>query len=192
MDIRNFRVGFPAAAPQHSQAGHNLVVTAGEKMEHTAGIFRTFGLAQNLAVANHNGIRRDDDIIAPPRHRLRFPAADQRHLLGGRTGRDGCGGATSSSKSHNLHSLETCGAEVQKGKAPEVFAVPKLGSDRSGTGDVFSSVIVGDLVRGRAFADAVRHAATFVSKAVARTIDMGLPATDGLAIEEVLSELVTG
>ena len=80
----------------------------------------------------------------------------------------------------------------EKGKAPEVFAVPKLGSDRSGTGDVFSSVIVGDLVRGRAFADAVRHAATFVSKAVARTIDMGLPATDGLAIEEVLSELVTG
>ena len=36
-------------------------------------------------------------------------------LLGGRTGRDGCGGATGSSKSHNLDSLETCGAEVQKG-----------------------------------------------------------------------------
>ena len=36
-------------------------------------------------------------------------------LLGGRTGRDGCGGATGSSKSHNLESLETCGAEVQKG-----------------------------------------------------------------------------
>ncbi len=36
-------------------------------------------------------------------------------LLGGRTGRDGCGGATGSSKSHNQESLETCGAEVQKG-----------------------------------------------------------------------------
>lgn len=39
-------------------------------------------------------------------------------LLGGRTGRDGCGGATGSSKSHNLKSLENCGAEVQKGNAP--------------------------------------------------------------------------
>ena len=36
-------------------------------------------------------------------------------LLGGRTGRDGCGGATGSSKSHKMESLETCGAEVQKG-----------------------------------------------------------------------------
>ncbi|EJW93664.1 protein containing AIR synthase related protein, partial [gut metagenome] len=39
-------------------------------------------------------------------------------LLGGRTGRDGCGGATGSSKAHNLDSLESCGAEVQKGNAP--------------------------------------------------------------------------
>ena len=36
-------------------------------------------------------------------------------LLGGRTGRDGCGGATGSSKVHKVESLETCGAEVQKG-----------------------------------------------------------------------------
>ncbi|MDR3301604.1 MAG: phosphoribosylformylglycinamidine synthase [Spirochaetaceae bacterium] len=39
-------------------------------------------------------------------------------LLGGRTGRDGCGGATGSSKAHKAESLETCGAEVQKGNAP--------------------------------------------------------------------------
>ncbi|MFI3169455.1 MAG: phosphoribosylformylglycinamidine synthase [Faecalibacterium sp.] len=39
-------------------------------------------------------------------------------LLGGRTGRDGVGGATGSSKAHKLESLETCGAEVQKGNAP--------------------------------------------------------------------------
>ncbi len=39
-------------------------------------------------------------------------------LLGGRTGRDGCGGATGSSKAHDDHSLESCGAEVQKGNAP--------------------------------------------------------------------------
>ncbi len=39
-------------------------------------------------------------------------------LLGGRTGRDGVGGATGSSKAHKLDSLEHCGAEVQKGNAP--------------------------------------------------------------------------
>ncbi len=77
----------------------------------------------------------------------------------------------------------------ERGQSPQVIAAPKLGSDRSGTGDVFSSVIVGDLVRGVPFARAVRHAADFVSAAVARTLEMGLPATDGLAIEEVLDQL---
>ncbi len=47
-------------------------------------------------------------------------------LLGGRTGRDGCGGATGSSKSHNLKSLESCGAEVQKGNAPEERKLQRL------------------------------------------------------------------
>ncbi|MGX8773774.1 MAG: phosphoribosylformylglycinamidine synthase [Bacillota bacterium] len=47
-------------------------------------------------------------------------------LLGGRTGRDGCGGATGSSKSHDLSSLESCGAEVQKGNAPEERKLQRL------------------------------------------------------------------
>ncbi|MCR4818474.1 MAG: phosphoribosylformylglycinamidine synthase [Fretibacterium sp.] len=47
-------------------------------------------------------------------------------LLGGRTGRDGCGGATGSSRAHNAHSLETCGAEVQKGNAPEERKLQRL------------------------------------------------------------------
>ena len=47
-------------------------------------------------------------------------------LLGGRTGRDGCGGATGSSKSHTLSSLESCGAEVQKGNAPEERKLQRL------------------------------------------------------------------
>ena len=47
-------------------------------------------------------------------------------LLGGRTGRDGCGGATGSSKSHNVSSLEHCGAEVQKGNAPEERKLQRL------------------------------------------------------------------
>ncbi len=47
-------------------------------------------------------------------------------LLGGRTGRDGCGGATGSSKSHTLQSLQSCGAEVQKGNAPEERKLQRL------------------------------------------------------------------
>ena len=58
--------------------------------------------------------------------RLRPEAGDRVILLGGRTGRDGCGGATGSSKSHNLSSLESCGAEVQKGNAPEERKLQRL------------------------------------------------------------------
>ena len=47
-------------------------------------------------------------------------------LLGGSTGRDGIGGATGSSKAHNAHSVETCGAEVQKGNAPEERKLQRL------------------------------------------------------------------
>ena len=47
-------------------------------------------------------------------------------LLGGRTGRDGCGGATGSSKVHTLESIETCGAEVQKGNAPTERKIQRM------------------------------------------------------------------
>ena len=47
-------------------------------------------------------------------------------LLGGRTGRDGCGGATGSSKIHTESSIETCGAEVQKGNAPTERKIQRL------------------------------------------------------------------
>ena len=47
-------------------------------------------------------------------------------LLGGRTGRDGCGGATGSSKAHTESSIETCGAEVQKGNAPTERKIQRL------------------------------------------------------------------
>jgi len=56
-----------------------------------------------------------------------FPAAgDKVILLGGRTGRDGVGGATGSSKAHNMQSVETCGSEVQKGNAPEERKLQRL------------------------------------------------------------------
>jgi len=47
-------------------------------------------------------------------------------LLGGRTGRDGCGGATGASKAHNTQSIDTCGAEVQKGNAPTERKLQRL------------------------------------------------------------------
>ncbi len=53
-------------------------------------------------------------------------AGDVVILLGGKTGRDGCGGATGSSKSHNTDSLASCGAEVQKGNAPEERKLQRL------------------------------------------------------------------
>ena len=58
--------------------------------------------------------------------RLRPEPGDKVILLGGRTGRDGCGGATGSSKAHTSQSLTTCGAEVQKGNAPEERKIQRL------------------------------------------------------------------
>jgi phosphoribosylformylglycinamidine synthase len=89
--------------------------------------------------------------------RLTSDPGDMIILLGGRTGRDGCGGATGSSKAHNSQSLETCGAEVQKGNAPterkiqrlfrreEVSAIIKKCND-FGAGGV--SVAIGELADG--------------------------------------------
>ena len=78
-------------------------------------------------------------------------------LLGGRTGRDGCGGATGSSKVHTEESIETCGAEVQKGNAPterkiqRLFRRPEVSSlikkcNDFGAGGV--SVAIGELADG--------------------------------------------
>ncbi|MBE7062584.1 MAG: phosphoribosylformylglycinamidine synthase [Ruminococcaceae bacterium] len=78
-------------------------------------------------------------------------------LLGGRTGRDGCGGATGSSKAHTESSLSTCGAEVQKGNPPEERKIQRLFRDAEtarmikrcndfGAGGV--SVAIGELADG--------------------------------------------
>ena len=68
-------------------------------------------------------------IAAAPRRqvkRLNSDPGDVVILLGGRTGRDGCGGATGASKAHNTASLTTCGAEVQKGNAPTERKIQRL------------------------------------------------------------------
>ena len=58
--------------------------------------------------------------------RLTSDPGDVIVLLGGRTGRDGCGGATGSSKVHTVSSIETCGAEVQKGNPPTERKIQRL------------------------------------------------------------------
>ena len=89
--------------------------------------------------------------------RLTPAPGDRVILLGGRTGRDGCGGATGSSKSHTSVSLETCSAEVQKGNAPEERKLQRLFRDPQvtrmikrcndfGAGGV--SVAIGELADG--------------------------------------------
>lgn len=80
----------------------------------------------------------------------------------------------------------TCG----RGSRPCIIPAKRIGIDRSGTGDVFVSVLLGALVNGASFEDAVRAAANFVSKAVARSEELGIAPHDGLAFEEVLPELM--
>lgn len=75
------------------------------------------------------------------------------------------------------------------GKPLEVVSTPKIGPDRSGTGDVFASVILGGLVNGKPLAEAVRTAVAFVNHAVTRAVEMEIPTTDGLPFEEILSDL---
>lgn len=76
-----------------------------------------------------------------------------------------------------------------KGFEPEIVTTEKVGPDRSGTGDVFSSVILGGLVRGKTMGEAVRTAVDFVSLSVRKAEEMGIPVTDGLPIEETLPKL---
>lgn len=65
----------------------------------------------------------------------------------------------------------------------------RVGQQRSGTGDVFASVIATDAVNGVEFARSVRHASAFVKKCILRSIELDIPATDGVCFEEVLGEL---
>ena len=99
-------------------------------------------------------------IAATPQENVRREVPEEGDvviLLGGSTGRDGIGGATGSSKAHNAHSVETCGAEVQKGNAPEERKLQRMFRDPEasrlikrcndfGAGGV--SVAIGELADG--------------------------------------------
>lgn len=78
----------------------------------------------------------------------------------------------------------------ESGREPTLCVEPRIGTDRSGTGDVFASVILADAVNGVDFAASVRKASRFTAAAVRRSVEMKIPEKDGLAIEEVLLSLL--
>ena len=97
------------AAAGYSSYGNQIGLATGQvdELYHPGYVAKRLEIGAVVGAAPASNVRRE------------VPAAgDIVVLLGGATGRDGCGGATGSSKAHKLESLETCGAEVQKGNAP--------------------------------------------------------------------------
>ena len=105
------------AAAGYSSYGNQIGIPTGLVTE----IYHEGYRAKRLEVGAVIAAVREDNVI-----RERPSNGDYVLLLGGRTGRDGIGGATGSSVSHNAGSLETCGAEVQKGNAPEERKLQRL------------------------------------------------------------------
>ena len=74
-------------------------------------------------------------------------------------------------------------------KPYKIIEVEKIGEDRSGTGDVFSSIVSASLVKGEDFENAVKKATDFISKSLKFTSDLNLPSNYGVCFEEFLTEL---
>lgn len=77
----------------------------------------------------------------------------------------------------------------EKGKEPRIVRSHKVGTQRSGTGDIFSAIIAADAVNGVPFEDSVRKASRFVKKCILKSIELDIPITDGVCFEEVLWSL---
>jgi len=71
----------------------------------------------------------------------------------------------------------------------EVLEVAKIGEYRSGTGDIFSAIVIADLVNGKSFHDAVKKAVDFITKSIKYTNDLKTPLNFGLCFEEYVHEL---
>ena len=105
------------AAAGYSSYGNQIGLATGlvDEIYHPGYAAKRMEVGAVIAAAPAANVRRevpaDGDVVI---------------LLGGRTGRDGCGGATGSSKAHTEESLSTCGAEVQKGNAPEERKLQRL------------------------------------------------------------------
>ena len=136
------------AAAGYSSYGNQIGLATGQvdELYHPGYAAKRMEIGAVIAAAPAENVRRE-----------RPAPGDVVILLGGRTGRDGCGGATGSSKSHTMESLETCGAEVQKGNAPEERKLQRLFRDPEasrlikrcndfGAGGV--SVAIGELADG--------------------------------------------
>ena len=105
------------AAAGYSSYGNQIGLATGivDEIYHPGYAAKRMEIGAVIAAAPAENVRRE-----------RPEAGDVVILLGGSTGRDGIGGATGSSKAHNAHSVETCGAEVQKGNAPEERKLQRL------------------------------------------------------------------
>ena len=77
----------------------------------------------------------------------------------------------------------------QAGRELMILREHKTGPCRAGTGDVFASILMADAVRGVSLAESVSRASEFIAKALRRTMELKLPAPDGIAFEEFLYEL---
>ena len=71
----------------------------------------------------------------------------------------------------------------------KIIKVEKIGGDRSGTGDVFSSIVSASIVKGEDFVSSVEKATSFISKSLKFTTDLNLPGSYGVCFEEFLTEL---
>ena len=105
------------AAAGYSSYGNQIGLATGivDEIYHPGYAAKRMEIGAVIAAAPQKNVRRE--VPAP---------GDKVILLGGSTGRDGIGGATGSSKAHNAQSVETCGAEVQKGNAPEERKLQRL------------------------------------------------------------------
>ena len=105
------------AAAGYSSYGNQIGLATGivDELYHPGYAAKRMEIGAVIAAAPAENVRRE-----------RPEPGDVVILLGGSTGRDGIGGATGSSKAHNAHSVETCGAEVQKGNAPEERKLQRL------------------------------------------------------------------
>ena len=112
------------AAAGYSSYGNQIGLATGivDEIYHPGYAAKRMEIGAVIAAAPAENVRRETP--AP---------GDVVILLGGATGRDGIGGATGSSKAHTAHSVETCGAEVQKGNAPEERKLQRLFRDPAAT-----------------------------------------------------------
>lgn len=77
----------------------------------------------------------------------------------------------------------------EKGKSPKILRCHRVGTQRSGTGDVFSSIIAADAVNQVPFDKSVKKASNFIKKCILKSIEMDIPVTDGVCFEDLLQTL---